>query len=219
MRHNLPMDPWQTIESERLAFADVLDRLTPEQWATPSLCDEWTVAEVATHMMMGPTGSLRSFATAMLAARGDFSRANVVMVNRKKGRPRSAIVAEFREHAGNRFTPPMMDWHAPLSDLLVHRLDIMEPLGLAHPRGASLEPWRHALDFIVSKKARTGFVDRGMPTLSLTATDLDWRHGSGPEVAAPTEALALALTRRPVRLDELSGPGADPLRAWATGAA
>jgi hypothetical protein len=64
-----------------------------------------------------------------------------------------------------------------------------------------------------------GFMDRGLPRLSYTADDIGWRHGSGPEVTAPAEALALALTRRPVRLDELSGPGADRLRAWATRAA
>jgi len=39
--------------------------------------------------------------------------------------------------------------------------------------------------------------------------------GSGPRVEGPAEALALAITRRPVRLDELSGPGADALREWA----
>ena len=62
------MDSWQTLEDERLAFADLLDTLTPEQWDTPSLCGDWTVAEVATHMLVGPTGSLRSFTTAVRLA-------------------------------------------------------------------------------------------------------------------------------------------------------
>ena len=47
------MDPWRTLEDERLRFADLLDGLTPEQWETRSLCGGWTVAEVATHMMAG----------------------------------------------------------------------------------------------------------------------------------------------------------------------
>lgn len=208
------MDPWQTIGNERRAFADLLAGLTDEQWETPSLCGDWTVAEVATHLMVGPTGSLWGFTTAMVEARGDFSRANRVMVTRRMHRPRSRIVADLREHAGSRFTPPTMDWHAPLTDLLVHRLDVTHPLGIGQD-DAPLEPWAPALDFLVSRKATMGFMDRGLPTLTYTATDLDWRHGNGPEVAAPAEALALALTRRPVRLDELTGPGAAALHAWA----
>jgi uncharacterized protein (TIGR03083 family) len=211
------MDPWQTLQDERLRFADLLDGLTPEQWDTSSLCDGWTVAEVATHMMAGPTGSLRSFLTAMIEARGDFDRANRVMVSRRMHRPRSEIVADLRTHAANRFTPPTMDWHAPLTDFLVHRLDVTHPLGLRD--GGPLEPWAPALDLLVSKAATRGFMDRGLPELTYVATDLGWRRGSGPEVAAPAEALALALTRRPVRLDELVGPGTDRLRRWATRAA
>lgn len=207
------MDPWQILEHERLTFADLLDELTPEQWEMPSLCEGWTVAEVATHMMAGPTGSLWSFATAMVVARADFNRANLVMVSRRMDRPRSQIVEDLRTHAASRFTPPSMDWHAPLTDFLVHRLDVTHPLGLG---GGPLDPWAPALDMLVSKAATRGFMDRGRPALTYVATDLDWRHGSGPEVAAPAEALALALTRRPVRLDELAGPGADQLRGWAS---
>jgi uncharacterized protein (TIGR03083 family) len=209
------MDPWRTLETERRAFADLLDGLTAEQWETPSLCEGWTVAEVATHMMTGPTGSLWGFATAMLQSRGDFSRANRVMVSRKMDRPRSAIVADLRTRADSRFTPPSMDWHAPLTDFLVHRLDVTHPLGLGEV-SRPLEPWAHALDLLVSPTATRGFIDRGLPGLTYVATDLDWRHGGGPEVAGPAEALALAITRRPVRLDELTGPAAEQLRTWAT---
>jgi uncharacterized protein (TIGR03083 family) len=212
------MDPWQTISDQRLSFADLLDGLTDEQWEAPSLCEGWTVADVATHMMTGPTGSLWSFTTAMVEARGDFSRASRILVSRKTDRPRSQIVTDLREFSGSRFTPPTMDWHAPLTDHLVHRLDVTHPLGIGSGVGAH-EAWAPALDFIVSKKATMGFMDRGLPQLTYRAEDVAWRHGSGPEVVAPAEALALALTRRPVRLEELSGPGADRLRAWATRAA
>ena len=54
-----------------------------------------------------------------------------------------------------------------------------------------------------------------LPAVRLVATDIDWSHGDGPEAAAPAEVLALALTRRPPLLDELSGPGAETLRTWA----
>ena len=50
-------------------------------------------------------------------------------------------------------------------------------------------------------------------SLRLVATDLDWSHGAGPEVRGKGEALLLALTGRPVVLDELSGDGVAVLRS------
>lgn len=207
-------EAWGVLEAERLAFADLLDGLSAEQWQTQSLCESWTVAGVTTHMMVGQTGSLPRFLTAMVRARGRFARANEVLVERKLDRPTSAIVADLRDHAGHRFSPPGLDWRAPLTDFLVHRLDVCVPLGLVH--GRSLDPWTDGLDQLLSPKAVGSFVDRGLPALAYAATDIGWRHGSGPEVGGPAEALALAITRRPtVRLDELAGPGADVLRGWA----
>jgi hypothetical protein len=43
--------------------------------------------------------------------------------------------------------------------------------------------------------------------LALRATDQDWRAGDGPEVAGPSEALALAMAGRRVALAELDGDG------------
>jgi len=106
--------------------------------------------------MAGPTGSLWSFATAMVEARGDFSGANQVLVSRKMHRPRSQIVADLRTHAASRFTPPSMDWHAPLTDFLVHRLDVTHPLGLGDD--GPLDAWAPALDLLVSKTATRGWL-------------------------------------------------------------
>ncbi|MGY1740967.1 MULTISPECIES: maleylpyruvate isomerase family mycothiol-dependent enzyme [unclassified Blastococcus] len=206
---------WTTIAEERRALADLLETLTPEQWAAPSLCRGWTVRHVAGHVMVGPTGSVPRFLRAMVRARGSFDRANHLMADERARLPTAALVADLRAHAGNRFTPPGADWHAPLTDLLVHRLDITVPLGLAH--GRPLAPWADALDLVVSRRAVPGFLPRGLPDLTYVATDLGDSRGSGPRVEAPVEALALAITRRPVRLDDLAGPGAAALRAWARG--
>jgi uncharacterized protein (TIGR03083 family) len=206
---------WTTIATERRALADLLEPLTDEQWATPSLCRGWTVRHVAAHVMVGPTGSMAGFLRAMLRARGSFARANHRLADDRARLPTTTLVADLRDRAGSRFTPPGMDWHAPLTDLLVHRLDITVPLGLDHAR--PLDPWADALDLLVSKRATPGFIPRGLPQLTYAATDVDWSRGSGPRVEGPVEALALAITRRPARLDELSGPGAEPLRTWARG--
>lgn len=208
-----PEDAWALLARERRTFADLLDTLTPDQWEHASLCDQWSVREVATHMMVGPTGSFVGFLTAMVKARGRFDVANQVMVDRRSGRPTAEIAEDFRSQAENRFSPPGFDWHAPLTDFLLHRLDVTVALGLTSDPAP--EAWHEALGFLVSKRARTGFVGGELPTLSYRASDVDWSDGAGPEVTGPAEVFALAMTRRPQRLDELSGDGAEALRDWA----
>ena len=48
---------------------------------------------------------------------------------------------------------------------------------------------------------------RRIEGLSVRATDVDWSHGSGPEVTGPGMALLVAMTGRLGTLDELSGDG------------
>ena len=55
---------------------------------------------------------------------------------------------------------------------------------------------------------------RGLPELTLRASDLDWSRGSGPEVTGPAAALGLALCGRSAWLDRLSGPGRESLATW-----
>jgi uncharacterized protein (TIGR03083 family) len=43
--------PWPLIHAEREALIADLDTLTDEQWATPSLCGDWTVRDVLGHMI------------------------------------------------------------------------------------------------------------------------------------------------------------------------
>ena len=47
--------------------------------------------------------------------------------------------------------------------------------------------------------------------LRLRATDVDWGHGEGPEVAGPGEAILMSLAGRAVALDDLCGAGLDEL--------
>jgi uncharacterized protein (TIGR03083 family) len=196
-------DPFATIASERLALADLLETLTDEQWATRSLCGAWTVKDVAAHVMVGPTVSKGEFLTAMLRARGRFAVANRAMVASRARLSTTELVALIREHADSRFRPPGMDWHAPWTEILVHREDIAVPLG-GFPR--AVEPWGPALDFLVGDRATRGF--------RYAATDLDWSHGSGAEVAGPAASLAIAIAGRPAGLEHLSGGGFPTFEAW-----
>ena len=66
---------WDLIAAERRGLADLLDTLGDEQWATLTLCDAWTVKDMAAHVMVGPTVSYPELAGAMVMARFNLDRA------------------------------------------------------------------------------------------------------------------------------------------------
>jgi len=206
------VDHWDLIAAERRSLADLLDTLTPEQWATPSLCGAWTVKEVAVHLTSGPSTSTLTFLEAMVRALGRFDRANEWLVARRADAEPEQVADWLREYAEHRFTPPTMDWHAPFTDLRIHTQDIVVPLGL--DAGVPLEPWRDVLGFLASSAATRGFVPKGCPGVRWTATDLDWSHGTGRAARGPAAAVALVLCGRPALLDRLEGDGVPALRAW-----
>jgi hypothetical protein len=191
------MDVWPAIAAERRALADDLDMLTPEQWAAPSLCAEWTVRDVAAHLVVPHTVSLPKFMVTLVRSRGSFPRANIATAARVAVRPTAELVADLRRY----------------TDVLVHSADIRIPLGIADP--GPPQRWTPVLDFLVSPRARRGFVSGPLPQLTLVATDADWTHGSGPEVRGPAAAIALALLGRPAVLTDLSGPGKTGFSSWA----
>ena len=204
---------FEVIAIERRATADLLAGLTPEQWATPSLCDAWTVKDVAVHLLPTTGKGISEFLWAVVRAGGHLHRASESLVARYAARLTPAeIVAALRDHADDRFAPPGVGAVGPYTDVLVHRLDIAVPLGIEVDR--PVEPWRASLDFLVSGKGRRGFVKRGRPDLTLRASDLDWSHGTGPEVTGPAAAIGLALCGRSAWVDRLSGPGRESLAGW-----
>lgn len=206
------MTHWDLIAAERLAFADLLEGLTPEQLDAPSLCGKWTVKDVGAHLMVGPTSSAKDLVLALVKGRGSFDAASERLVERRRSWPLAEVVATLRDHADSHFSPPTMDWHAPLTDVLVHREDVVVPLGL--PSDRPVEAWEHALGFLVTRKARTGFVPGRLPELTYAATDLEWSHGAGPVASGPAAALAAVMCGRAAVVDRLSGPGAQTLAAW-----
>ena len=204
-------DPFAVIATERRALADALETLTPEQWATPSLCEGWLVKDVAAHLLVGPTTSVPTFLLAITTSRFDFDRANRKLTAARAERATTdQIVALIRRHAESRFTPPGQDWRAPLMDLFIHRLDCLVPLSI--PSDRPLAPWADILDLLVEPRTQRLFARRPLAQVTFAATDLEWSSGSGPRVAGPAEALGLALAHRAPGLARLSGPGVDVLR-------
>jgi uncharacterized protein (TIGR03083 family) len=62
------------VTAERLALTDLLDRLEPDEWQTPSLCVGWTVHQVVAHLSQATLDTIRSLVIGAIKARGSFDR-------------------------------------------------------------------------------------------------------------------------------------------------
>jgi uncharacterized protein (TIGR03083 family) len=209
------MEHWDAIVAERRALADDLDDLTAEQWATPSLCGDWTVQEVVGHLVMSHSTSLARFGLEVVRARGNFDRANSKLSTQEGKRPPADLVADLRRLAESHRTAPGFGSEAPLTDILLHGFDIRIPVGLPmEPPGRPVERYGPALDLLMSAKGQRGFVPGSRPSVRAVASDLPWSHGTGPQIEGTAADLALALSGRGVRLGHLTGPGQQVLAGW-----
>lgn len=203
------VDLFAAIADERRQLADQLASLTPEQQATQSLCDAWTVHEVVAHLTMPLEVGIPRFAVAMVLAAGDFDRANLRLTRRQAAHSFKELITLLDRKADTRFTPPGEGPEAPLTDVLIHGLDIRWPLGLHY----DIPGDRAATALNALAKAPSGIVPKGtMSGLRFEATDIDWTQGSGAPVSGPAPALLLAMTGRSGAMDALEGEGAVMLR-------
>ena len=95
-----------------------------------------------------------------------------------------------------------------LTDCTIHHQDIRRALDL--PRTIPAERLVPVLDFALGAPPLPG--KKNAKGLQLTATDVDWTTGDGPEVTGPGEALLMAVAGRAHALPELSGAGVETLR-------
>ena len=204
------MDTWAMIAAERIETADFLGSLTPEQWNAQSLCAGWRVREVVAHLVAPFRVSLPRVFVEAIRRRG-IDPALDAFAKKFGTEDPVKLCAELRANAGHRFKPPGLPPEAPLTDLVIHGLDMRVPLGLPTDRPADVV--NTALAFLTSKSATKGFVAKGRVNgLRFVATDTGWAIGAGPEVTGPGWAIALALSGRGAGLDRLDGSGLAVLR-------
>lgn len=205
------MDTFEHVAAERRDLADLIESLDEDQLAVASLCDGWTVRDVAAHLVMPLVTPLPRFAWAILKARGSFDRANLALTQEVAESPLNLSDA-LREHATSRFVPPGGTPEAPLTDLLIHGQDMRRPLGLHHE--IAPERLRLALAFLISPAARRGFVAHGVPSVQFIVDDLALAYGRGDVVHGSGEAIMMALSGRRAALSDLSGDGVAALLEW-----
>lgn len=188
------------IEQERYRLADLADEWSPDQWDTPSLAEGWRVREVLAHLTMPFAVALPSMVLGLIRNLGSFDRfADRWACDVTPSLPTAEITATLRANATTRFTPPGMGPEAPLTDLVVHGLDVRIPLGLpatdidGAARAATLR-------FLTTRAGqRFGVPTDAFTSRRLEATDLDWSHGTGPtERATSIELLAHLCRSQPL---------------------
>ncbi len=191
--------------AERADLAHFLATLTPQDWVAPSLCSEWSVKDVVAHVIsyedLGALGLLRRF------AKGRIVRANQVGVDEFSALSPQQLLEFLRNHLTPKGLTAGFGGMIALVDGTIHHQDIRR--SLRRPRTIPSDRLARVLG-LVPGNPRLG-AGRRIRGLRLRATDVDWAHGSGPEVTGTGEALLMAMAGRPAALADLAGPGRDTL--------
>ncbi|WP_182524313.1 maleylpyruvate isomerase family mycothiol-dependent enzyme [Nocardioides dongkuii] len=192
---------WQMVREERASLAELASSLTAAQWATTSLCTEWTVHDVVAHVVMTPAGepTLAGMARAMVRARGRLWNAGRDVVRAyARTRTPGQLVARLDELAGARTKPVFVVDDNILLDVVVHGQDVAVPLGVPRPvpdataRVALERAWRMGWPF----HPRRRLLGVRLRCESADGAGTVWEAGEGPEVTGSAGALALLMTAR-----------------------
>ena len=92
---------WEAVAAHRLALAAELDGLTDQEWRTPSLCDGWTVRDVAAHLTLQDLG-LREALAELARHPAGLNRSIRDSARRRARRPTGELVELIRESAQSR---------------------------------------------------------------------------------------------------------------------
>jgi uncharacterized protein (TIGR03083 family) len=203
------MGTWDMIKAERASLVDALAALAPSDWDSPSLLAGWTVRDVVAHMIATAQMSPPAFVVRLASTGFRFnamSEANIARV--KAGRSDQQLVDVYRSLVDAHTAPPgpATSW---LGETIVHGEDISRALD-----GYRQHPSEHVKavgTFYAGSNLLIGAKNR-IQGVTLRATDMDWRHGQGPEVTGPGIALVMAMCGRKAALDDVFGPGVDVLR-------
>lgn len=195
---------------ERRAMAELLSTLTAEQFQQPSLCDAWTVHDVAAHLISYLRFGKAKLYLGILATAADFDRINVLLTRWEARRSSHEIVDLLHRRADSRMTIPRSGYDPVLADIMLHDLDIRVPLGIQ--RSTPEQRLWVAFDHLTTKPSPGFTMGSRLADLRLVATDTGWSRGSGLPVRGPADQLLLAIGGRAVAFDQLDGDGVPLLR-------
>jgi uncharacterized protein (TIGR03083 family) len=182
---------WRHIDEQRLDMADLIDDLTDEQLARPSLCDGWSVRDVAVHLSQAVTPPTQ----VMLAMLRAGFRFNVAVHRMAVDDPMSPADAtnRIRAMAGSRRHAIGTTEMEPLLDILVHGQDVAVPLGIERTMpivaAAAVAQRLWPMRFPFHPR-------RDHPDVHFVATDIELEFGSGRSVEAPVRDIVMLFAGR-----------------------
>jgi uncharacterized protein (TIGR03083 family) len=191
---------------EMLDLAERLTELDDEQWNAPSLCDRWRIRDVLAHVTAGAEGAfgIGAILGGMLRYGFNYNRWVAADGQRRGQQDPEVVLKAFRSAAANRTPSSGARAVRALQHVLIHGQDMCRPLGIT--RDLPEDHLVAVADFVKDDHRIFGAKKR-IVGLRLTATDIDWSHGRGPEVRGPAEALVMTMAGRRAALDDLSGEG------------
>jgi uncharacterized protein (TIGR03083 family) len=195
-------------EAERSEFLLLLEALSTEEFAAPSLCDGWTVRDVAAHAISYDCVHPVRYGAAFVVSGFSVDRANDRLVGSWRRRSTEAIVEAFRRSPAPRNTMKLLGSRIALLDVFIHQQDIRRPLG--HLREIPSDRLAVVGEILCHHRIGAGGATRAKG-LRFEADDIDWAAGNGLVVRVPAEALVMALAGRSVALTDLAGEGKDEL--------
>jgi uncharacterized protein (TIGR03083 family) len=206
----------QLIRTERLALIEFLDTLGPAEWATPSLCGEWTVQDVAAHIAWAPVMSPLTLMMPLARSGFRINKASAEIAKQYARRGPAEILTQLRANAESGAKPAGVPLIAGLVDAVIHAIDMRYPLD--RPREVPAAAFEAVADFSVGAKwpmtiSVGGSARRRLSGVRLVAEGYNWSYGQGPEVKTTGDAVLRILNGRKTSRDELTGEGADQLAA------
>jgi uncharacterized protein (TIGR03083 family) len=205
---------WAAIDAHRLRTAELLETLSDVEWRHQSLCEGWTVEDVAAHLTMQQLG-LRDVLLGAIRHPGGMNRMIRQAAKRRARLPRRHIIAEIRGMVGSRRHNIGVTCQETLIDILVHSHDIAIPLGrrIDVDANAAAVAATRVWSYEGNSKAK---VFKGIPLegFRLSATDVAWSVGDGREIDGSIVAILLLLTGRLAARPMLSGDGVAALASY-----
>lgn len=131
--------------AERIDLADFLAGLTAEQWDAPSLCTQWRVRDVVTHMIGYEDLSRAEFYSRVAKAGFNPNKANANRVAELAGRTPQELLAMVRAAQTPGVLTSGFGGRIALLDGIIHQQDIRRPLGM--PRQIPGDRLTVAMDF------------------------------------------------------------------------
>jgi uncharacterized protein (TIGR03083 family) len=203
---------WQAIDAHRVRVADLLAGLPDADWAKPSLCAHWTVRDVAAHLTLQQLRPAQALGL-LIRWKGSIDRTVQYAAYRRAAElTTTQLVDEIRATVGSHRHQLGVTHLETLIDILVHSQDIAVALGRDLPLPADAAAVATTRVLTVRWPPPLPLA-RKLAGYQLTATDVDFSFGTGPQVTGPIAALLLVCSGRLVALPRLSGPGAEELTA------